>query len=229
MGRERQLVIGAFAVIYFVWGSTYLANYWAIQTIPPFLMCGGRFLVAGTLLFAFTATQKAPWPTWKQWGNATLMGILFLALGTASTVWAEQFIPTSLVALIVAFDPLLIMLLMWTLIGSKPSNKAFFGAFISIIGVFMLVEQPQITGGWDSIRGLLAISLALTAWALGSIYISRVDMGKDRARGTAMQMITGGLLILLFSLSIGEPQNWDIGMIDTRSLLSWLYLITFGS
>lgn len=229
MERERWLVLGAFAVVYFVWGSTYLANAWAIETIPPFLMCGTRFVLAGGLLFAFTLGMGGPWPNLKQWANAGLIGALFLTIGTASTVWAVQFIPSSLTALIVAFDPLLIMLLMWGLIGSKPGNKAFVGAGISIVGVSMLVGQPQLSGNSATYKGLLAIGLALLAWAFASIYTSRIDMGKNRIRSTAMQMLIGGALILIFSFSIGEYQQWDLSMMNDRSFYSWIYLIFFGS
>lgn len=229
MGRERWLLLGAFGVVYFVWGSTYLANTWAIETIPPFMMCGSRFALAGALLFIFTLKMGGPWPTLRQWANAGLIGILFLTIGTASTVWALQFIPSSLAALIVAFDPLLIMLLMWGLIGSKPSNKAFFGAGISIVGVSLLVGQPQLSGDTATYKGLLAIGVALLAWALASIYTSRIDMGKNRVRATSMQMLVGGFLILIFSFLIGEHQTWSLDMVNSRSFYSWVYLVFFGS
>lgn len=231
MNRERLLVLGAFGVIYFVWGSTYLANYWAIQTIPPFLMCGSRFLLAGLLLYTFVLlfrSNETP-PTLRQWGNATLIGVLFLGIGTGATVWAQQFIPTSLAALIVAFDPLLIMLMMWCLIGIRPPSKAFIGAAISIVGVSMLVGQPQLSGSADSIKGLLAIGMALLAWAIASIYVSRIDMGTDRIRATAMQMIVGGFLILLFSVGKGDLEGFTVAQIDARSFGSWIYLVFFGS
>lgn len=229
MENERWQIIGAFAVIYFVWGSTYLANYWAIQSIPPFLMCGSRFLGAGLLLFLFTLHRGAPWPTLKQWTNAGLIGMLFLSVGTGATVWAQQFIPTSLTALIVSFDPLVIMLFMWLLLKSRPAKRALFGALVSIVGVSLLVGQPQLGGNPESYKGLLAISVAFVAWAIGSIYASRLDMGKNRIRGTAMQMIVGGLAVSAFSGAIDETSTWEWTMIDRRSLWSWGYLILFGS
>ncbi|PHI21025.1 EamA family transporter [Lewinellaceae bacterium SD302] len=231
MDRERLLLLGAFGVIYFVWGSTYLANYWAIQTIPPFLMCGGRFLLAGLLLYSYTYLfrKRTGAPTLRQWKNAALIGILFLGVGTGATVWAQQFIPTSLTALIVAFDPLLIMLLLWWLIGIRPAGRAFLGAAISIIGVSMLVGQPQLSGSPDSVKGLLAIGTALLAWAIASIYVSRIDMGADRVRATAMQMIAGGVLIFLFSIGKGDLTGFTFAQVDARSFGSWLYLVFFGS
>lgn len=229
MDNERWQIIGAFAVIYFVWGSTYLANYWAIQSIPTFLMCGSRFFGAGLLLFLLTLHRGGPWPNLKQWANAGLIGMLFLSIGTGATVWAQQFIPTSLTALIVSFDPLVIMLLMWWLIQSRPAKRALFGALVSIVGVSLLVGQPQLGGNPDSYKGLLAISVALVAWAIGSIYASRLDMGKNRIRATAMQMMVGGLAVGIFSLAIQETDGWQWTMVDSRSAWSWLYLVLFGS
>lgn len=232
MNREQLLLIGAFAVIYFVWGSTYLANYWAIQTIPPFLMCGARFLFAGLLLYTYAKLFRpalAKPATIAQWANAGLIGLLFLGIGTGAAVWSQQYIPTSTAALIVAFNPLLILLFMWGINGSRPRNKAFIGAFISIVGISLLVGQPQLSQNADSWKGLLALSSALVAWAIASIYVSRLDMGADRVRATAMQMIAGGILIFLFSLGKGDLNGFSLHQIDARSLLSWLYLVFFGS
>lgn len=229
MVKERWLILAAFGVIYFVWGSTYLANYWAIGTIPPFLMCGSRFFVAGVLLFLFTLPMGGPWPNQKQWLNATGIGVLFLGIGTAAVVWAQQFVPTSLTALIVSFNPLIIMLLMWALLGNRPRKLAFVGAATSIFGVILLVDQPQLGGNPNAYKGLLAIFAALFSWAIAAIKVSRTDMGQNRIRATAMQMITGGGLILLFSLSIGEANTWDPYALDLRSFLAWGYLVIFGS
>jgi drug/metabolite transporter (DMT)-like permease len=228
MNRDQLLLIGAFAVIYFVWGSTYLANYWAIQTIPPFLMCGARFLFAGLLLYAYAKFFRpalAKPASVAQWANAALIGLLFLGIGTGAAVWSQQYIPTSTAALIVAFNPLLILLFMWGINGSRPHNKAFTGALISIVGISLLVGQPQLSQNADSWKGLLALSSALVAWAIASIYVSRLDMGTDRVR----QMITGGILISLFSLGKGDLNGFSIHQVDARSLLSWLYLVFFGS
>ncbi len=229
MQNERWRIIGAFAVIYFVWGSTYLANYWAIQRIPPFLMCGSRFFAAGLLLFLFTLWQSGKWPNLRQWLNAGLIGVLFLSIGTGATVWAQQFIPTSLTALIVSFDPLIIMFFMWTLLRIRPAKRAMFGALLSIFGVSLLVGQPQLGGNPESYKGLVAIAFALLTWALGSIYASRIDMGENRIRATAMQMLVGGLMVGLFSWSIDEAAGWTIQEVDGRSMWSFLFLLFFGS
>ncbi len=190
-------IVAAFAVIYLVWGSTYLANFWAIATIPPFLMGGVRFLTAGGLLYAYTLTYDRRLPTRIQVRNAAGIGFLFLTCGTGTVVWAEQFIDTSLVALLIAFEPLLIMLLMYALLGSRPSRMAWVGAAVSIVGVGLLVGQPRISGTPESLLGLAAILFGMACWAVGSIYIGRLDMGRNRFRATAIQMLTAGVTLLL--------------------------------
>lgn len=107
--------------------------------------------------------------------------------------------------------------------------KAFLGAAVSIVGVTMLVGQPQMSDNPDSFKGLLAIGAALFAWAIGSIYISRIDMGENGARSTAMQMITGGILILIFSVTKGDLNDFTLANVDQRSFFSWIYLVFFGS
>lgn len=229
MTRERWLIIGAFAVVYIVWGSTYLANYLAIQSIPPFLMSGSRFVFAGALLYAFSGYLGARRPTGREWFNATLMGVLFLTVGTGGVVWAEQYIDTGMAALIVAFDPLLIMLLMWVLIGTRPAWKSTLGALVSIGGIMLLVGQPRFSDSVMARWGLLAISISLMAWALASIYISRVRLPQSRLRSSAMQMLGGGTVLLLFSGIIGEFGQFSWQAITAESAWCWLYLVGFGS
>ena len=228
VARERWLIILAFGVVYIVWGSTYLANYVAIQSIPPFLMSGARFLTSGLILYGFTILQGAPRPRGQEVRNAVLMGVLFLSFGTGAVVWAEQFIDTSLAALIIAFDPLLIMALMWLLIGQRPPWLSWVGAGVSIGGVILLVGQPQLTGSPESIQGLLAIGLALVCWALGSIYISRIPLPQSRFRSTALQMLGGGLFLLCFSALTGDARQFDPTALEMRSVYAWFYLVFFG-
>ncbi|NJO87180.1 MAG: EamA family transporter [Lewinella sp.] len=153
-----------------------------------------------------------------------------MAIGTGLTVWAQQFIPTNLVAMIVAFNPLMIILLLWLLFQQLPQPKALFGGAISIVGMGLLVGQPQLAGGGSDIYwGLAAIACAMSAWALGSIYMGRLDMGPYRLQATAIQMMGGGAVVLLFSWALGEPQALDWGQITARSLYSCLYLTVFGS
>ena len=165
---DRWLVIGAFAAVYFIWGSTYLFNYWAIESIPPFFMSGTRFLTAGLLLYIWGQFRGEPLPSSKHWWNSFWIGNLFLTIGTGAVVWALQYIDTGIAALIVATDPLLIMMLLWWLFQQRPRWQGLVGAGIGIIGTIILVGQPKFTDSPEARWGLVAIAVALTAWAFAS-------------------------------------------------------------
>lgn len=230
MTREQWLIIGAFAITYFVWGSTYLANYWAIDSLPPFGMCGVRFMLAGILLYGVSfLTGDKTMPTAKNWRNATFMGVMFLSIGVGGVVWAQQWVDTSMAALLVAFQPLLIMVLLWSFFSTRPPNKAFLGAGISIIGMGLLIGQPQLVAGKAEIIGLAVILLAILTWAFGMILNPRLDLGKNNFRSTAMQMITGGTIAMVFSIAIGEWKGWSFDQLSMKSILATSYLIIFGA
>ncbi len=226
---ESWLVIAAFGAIYFIWGSTYLFNYLAMQSIPPFFMLGGRFLVAGALLYAWGVWRKEPVPNWIEWRNSTIMGILFLTVGTGAVVWAMQWIDTGMAALIVAFDPLLIMLLLWMLFRQKISWLSVIGGVVSIIGMGLLIEQPQFVDSREARLGLLAITVALVSWAFATIYTSRVRQPASKARASAIQMIGGGGCLMLISVFSGEAATFEWAKVTLEASLSWWYLVLFGS
>ncbi|MCB0639025.1 MAG: EamA family transporter [Lewinella sp.] len=226
---DQWLVIGAFFAIYVIWGSTYLVNYFAMATIPPFVMLGTRFFVAGALLFAWGWWRGQPWPSTREWGNSFLIGNLFLAIGTGGVVWALQWIDTGMAALIVAFDPLIIMALLWLIFGSRPHPRSLVGAAISIVGMALLVGQPRIARSREALWGLLAIAVALISWAVASIYVSRMVLPESRLRRSALQMITGGAGLLLFSALTGELATFAPAAVSLSSFLAWTYLVVMGS
>lgn len=230
MRKDQWLIIGAFSITYFVWGSTYLANYWAIDSLPPFGMCGVRFLLAGSLLYAISLWKgdKTP-PTRENWRNAGYMGVMFLTVGVGAVVWAQQWVDTSMAALLVAFQPLLIMLMLWGFFSTRPPGKAFFGAGISIVGMGLLIGQPELVAGKEEIIGLIAILFAIMTWALGMILNPRLNMGKNNFRSTAMQMIVGGGTAMVFSLLIGEWEGWSASQLTSKTVLSVAYLVVFGA
>jgi len=228
--KQPGLIILAFTITYLVWGSTYLANYWAIDSLPPFGMCGVRFVTAGVLLYGISLWRGDPEPpTRRQWCNAGLMGFMFLTIGVGGVVWAQQWVDTSMAALLVAFQPLLVMLIMWGLWKNRPPNKAFFGAAVSIVGMGLLIGQPELVAGPAETKGLLVILLAVFTWGLGMTLNPRLDLGQNNFRSTAMQMIVGGSLAMAFSILIGEWEGWSLARLSVKSVLSVSYLIIFGA
>lgn len=228
--KQSWLIILAFAITYIVWGSTYLANYWAIDSLPPFGMCGVRFITAGLLLYVVSLWQgdRTP-PTIRQWTNAGLMGFMFLTVGVGGVVWAQQWVDTSMAALLVSFQPLLVMLIMWLVFSNRPPNKAFFGAAISIVGMGLLIGQPELVAGPDEVKGLVVILIAVFTWGLGMTLNPRLDLGKNNFRSSAMQMIVGGGLAMTFSLFSGEWTDWSLDRLSLKSILSVSYLVVFGA
>ncbi|NRB51073.1 MAG: EamA family transporter [Saprospiraceae bacterium] len=226
---ERWLIIGAFAVIYIVWGSTYLVNFWAIQVIPPFLMSGSRFFTAGLLLYLFFKPKEVVPISRKQFLNALVLGFLFLTVGAGGVVWAEQYIDTGMVALIIAFDPLLILLLLWIIRGKRPKGLSLLGTALGIAGMALLVDQPQFIASKEAIWGLIAISISMTAWAFASIYISSMDLPASKSRSTALQMLGGGTCLFLVGGLSGELADLDFSKVNLNFTFSWLYLVFLGS
>ncbi|MGB3799612.1 MAG: EamA family transporter [Lewinella sp.] len=230
MGRDRLFILLAFFVTYFVWGATYLANYWAIDSIPVFGMGAARFLTAGSILYAFTLLRgDRTLPKPRHALNSAIIGVLLLSVGTGAVVWAQQYIPTSTTSLIIAFEPLVVMLMMWGFLASRPPVKAFFGAFVSICGMTLLITQPIAVGGGESIYGLLGIATGMLCWGAGMLLRQRLDLGENRMRATAMQMLGAGLVLLLFSFAIDEWAGWSWQEVTERSAYAWLFLVVFGS
>lgn len=229
ISKEQLLIIGAFAVIYVIWGSTYLFNYFAIQSIPPFIMGGSRFFVAGVLLFFSTWLLKHQKPSRTQWKNATIIGFLFFTLGVGGVVWALQFIDTGIASLIVAFEPLLIILLLWSLFGKRPGPASILGTFLGISGVVLLVSQDHFISGQNTLLGIFLIGISITAWSLASIYLSKIDLPKSKMLSAGMQMITGGLAMILVGFVSGEFSKFNFAAISLQAGLSWVYLVLFGS
>jgi drug/metabolite transporter (DMT)-like permease len=228
----RLRVAAAFAIVYVVWGSTYLAIKFAIDTIPPFLMAGSRFALAGALLYIYTARTLAPAPTPRQWWNAASVGVLLLALGTGGVVWAEQRVPSGLTALVVAAMP--IWLVTFEAIrprGRRPSALAVAGIVIGLVGQAILARAPAAPGGHATVSlvGLAVLLGATMSWAAGSLRARLVDLPASRLRTTAIEMLAGGAALLLAGAIDGEWAAFDPARLSAASVAAWLYLIVFGS
>ena len=226
---ERFVIPVAFAIIYIVWGSTYLANWYAIQDIPPLLMSGSRFFTAGAVLYFLSSIFGKSKATPEHWKNATISGIMFLAIGTGGMVWAEQFIASSMLALMVAFQPLLILLLMWQMNGKKPTARGVFGTMLGMVGMAFLVVQDQFISGEKTLLGLGIIFISLLSWGVASIRVSKINMPSSKLQSAGMQMLTGGFALLVAGLVTGEVAELQLNALTPRGMWSWIYLVIFGS
>jgi drug/metabolite transporter (DMT)-like permease len=204
---QHWLIPVCFAIIYLVWGSTYLANWYAIQDIPPFLMSGSRFFMAGLLLYGVSFLFGAGRPTAEQWKNTAFIGTLLLAVGTGSMVWSEQFINSGMVALMAAFQPLLIVLMMWQMYGKRPSQRTIAGTALGMIGMAFLVGQDQFISDKQSLIGIAVIFVAIMAWGFTTIKVAKLAMPSSKLQGAAMQMLIGGPVLLVVPEFSETPGN----------------------
>jgi drug/metabolite transporter (DMT)-like permease len=224
------LLVTAFAAVYIIWGSTYLGIRFAIQSIPPFMMAGGRHLAAGLVLFAFARLRGAATPTWIQWRDATIAGTLMLVIGNGGVSWAEQRVPSGTAALMAALTPLWMVLLDWLRPGGiRPRMIVGAGLVVGIFGVALLArghgEHHGTAYGW-SVVVLMAASFS---WAFGSIFNRTARKPASPFLGVAMQMLTGGGILFAVSATQGEFAQFHFAQITTLSLGSWLYLTLAGS
>jgi drug/metabolite transporter (DMT)-like permease len=228
---SRAQIIAAFASIYLVWGSTYLAIRYAIETIPPFTMGGVRFLISGALLYVWARYRGAPKPTRLHWRNATIAGGFLLLGGNGAVVWAEQFVPSGLTALLVSILPFWLVIIEWVRPPRRrPSGLVLVGLVLGFIGIIVLVG-PGNLGGQGDIRplGALVLILGSLSWAIGSFWSRDAELPRSGLLTTGMEMLTGGALLLIVGVVSGELGDFDLRRVSSESAIGLLYLITFGS
>ena len=226
---DRFLIPAAFGVIYIVWGSTYLANWYAIRDIPTFLMCGSRFFVAGMLLFVVSLLFGAKWPKWEHWKSTALMGFFFFFIGNGGAVWALNYLDSGIAALIIACQPLVTVLMMWAMLSKRPSKRTLFGVGIGFIGMVLLVTQDQFTSSDEMLMGVAVILLCVIGWGFASVKISQIPLPDSKVQAAAMQMMIGGSMLLLFSFGSGDAFQFDLANLTPRGAWSFVYLTFFGA
>jgi drug/metabolite transporter (DMT)-like permease len=214
----------AFACIYVVWGSTYLAIRLAVDTLPPFLMAGVRFLIAGGFLYALGARQGLPRPTGRHWRNATIAGVPLFVVGNGGVAWAEQTVPSGLAALIVATLPAWLLLLDWAWGGRRgPGLVEVTGIGLGLGGVAVLAA-PSGSGGVPLV-GTAVLTAAAVAWAAGSLFSRAADLPASAVRTAGMQMLTGGACMLALGLALGEADRSEAAAVSWASALAFAYLV----
>ena len=228
---SRAQIIAAFASIYLIWGSTYLAISYAVQTIPPFLMGGLRFVVSGAALYAWARYRGAARPTRIHWRNAIIAGAFLLLGGNGAVVWAEQFVPSGLTALLVSILPFWLVIIEWVRPPrQRPHGAVLIGLILGFIGIVVLVGPGNI-GGHGDVRpiGALVLILGSLSWAIGSFYSRDAELPQSGLLTTGMEMLGGGALLLIVGALTGELSHFDIHHVSRDSAVGLAYLITFGS
>ena len=223
-------VVTAFAAIYVIWGSTYLAIRYGVETIPPFLMAGTRFVAAGSLLYAFARLRGAARPTCGEWRDAAIAGGLMLMIGNGGVTWAEQVIPSAVTALLVALVPLWMVLVDWLRPGGlRPRPLVLAGVALGFMGVTILAQDSARGAGAGYGWAVAALMASSIGWSMGSIFNRHARKPASALLAIAMQMVAGGGLLLALAALQGEAAKFSLSRITAVSAGAWLYLTVMGS
>jgi drug/metabolite transporter (DMT)-like permease len=228
--RDRSYAIKlalAFVAIYVIWGSTYLAIRYAVETIPPLVTAGIRHSIAGAIMLTW-ACWRGFRPTRQQWVAGFALGALFFLIGHGTLHWAEQYVGSGLAALLIATEPMFILVLGWMMRQQKISLLSALGLGLGVVGVAMLTGA-ELTVKGSSLWGLLAVLLGSLSWSLGVVISPRLKLPSDALGRTALPTICGAALLLVAAGVTGEFQQTHWSSITLRSIFGLGYLITFGS
>jgi drug/metabolite transporter (DMT)-like permease len=231
VSRARPLLVAlAFATVYLVWGSTYLAIRVGVQSMPPFLMAGARYLVAGLILYAFLRATGVTAPTRAHWLRSGAAGVVMLTVGNGFVTWAEQTVPSNFAALLISAVPLYVALLDWLRPGgTRPQAHQLAGIVVGAAGMVLLVWPEAHAVEAPSVIGVAAILIAGLAWAGGSLYARYSPHHPNAVMAAAQQMIAGAVSLLIIGLVRGEATPGVWSAITVSGLLAFLYLTIFGS
>ena len=225
-------VMAALGAVYFVWGTTYLAMKFAIETLPPFFMLSFRFAAAGTLMLAWARSRGKLDLNWKQFRGAAVAGGVMLLGGTGLVAWAEQFVPSNIAAIVIATMPLWMALVRWVAMkGDRPGKTSMTGLVLGFLGILLLVRST--TTGAETVEGhalgLAVLVLAAFLWASGSLFSRVAEQPGPPTLGTSIQLLSGGFCCLVAGLATGEAARVHPGAILFRSAAALAYLVVFGS
>src|SRR5580700_6954163 len=217
----------AFVAIYVIWGSTYLAIRYAVETIPPLVTAGIRHSIAGGIMLTW-AWWRGFRPTRQQWTAGLALGALFFLIGHGSLHWAEQYVGSGLAALLIATEPMFILVLAWSMGQQKISRLSALGLGLGVLGVAMLTGV-ELTVKGSSLLGLLAVLVGSLSWSAGVVISPRLKLPDDALGRTAIPTLCGAVMLLAAAGLTGEFHATHWASISLKSILGLGYLIVFGS
>jgi drug/metabolite transporter (DMT)-like permease len=224
-------ILLAFAIIYFVWGSTYLAIRVGVREMPPFLMAGMRFTAAGFALYGWMRITGVPSPSWIEWRGATILGTLMFLIDYACLFWAEQRVPSGVSAVILATIPVCITLLEIVFLRTQRLTvRLSLGLLVGIVGVAVLMDPRASLGEAPLDRGgTIALLVACCGWSVGTIVSRRIVLPESKPMSAAAQMFSGGVQLLILAAVSGEVSHFRVQDISRVAWFSLVYLIIAGS
>jgi len=224
---DSVLLALAFAAIYLVWGSTYLAIRYAVETIPPLVTAGIRHTVAGGILLAW-ACARGYRPKREHWIAGAVVGAFFFLIGHGTLHWAEQHVASGLAALLIATEPMFILILAWASGQQKISRLSALGLAVGVVGVAILTGVELSTKD-TSLLGMVAVLVGSLSWAAGVVISPKLKLPTDALARTAVPLVCGAMMLLAAAGITGEFHALQWSAISLRSSLGLAYLIVFGS
>jgi drug/metabolite transporter (DMT)-like permease len=224
-------VLAAFTAVYLVWGSTFLAIRWAVETIPPLSMMAVRCLVGGGILLALSRIRepRSPWPTATQWGGSLAVGSLLFVGCHGLLAHLEQHVPSGIAALCLATIPLFVPLLAWLMTGSGPPSPRMAVALVAgFCGVTLLVAAQGSGGALDGQDALLLLFSAF-CWALGTVASRRLPMPTTPLAAAALPLLAGSVVLVVIATATGDAGRLDLSAVSGRSLAGLVYLVLLGT
>ncbi|HEY7617215.1 MAG TPA: EamA family transporter [Terriglobales bacterium] len=228
--RGNQLtILLAFFSIYVIWGSTYLAIRYAVETIPPLFTAGARHLTAGSILLLW-CLFRGQRPTWQEWKAASVTGFFFFLIGHGTIHWAEQVVPSGLAALLIATEPILVFVL-WAAVRRRwrLNGLLIAGFALGLAGVGLLFQGSQMRSTSGMLSGSLAVLVGALSWSVGIVYSRRSHLSGNPLLLSALSLLSGGAMLVLTGIAVGETGRLSLAAISHRSLAALAYMIIFGS
>jgi len=224
-------VLLAFAIIYFVWGSTFLAIRIGVREVPPFLLAGMRFVIAGFVLFAWMRAKGTAFPTGREWRSVGLLAVLFFVLDYGLVFWAEVRVPSGITAVMMAMIPAFMALSeILVLRTQRLTLRLGIALMVGIGGVAVLVSRTASFGDAPiNTFGAVALLVASISWAVGSALTRKLQLPSNKAMSSGAQMLVGGVLLTLTAASLGELRGFHIQAVSGRAWIALAYLIVAGS
>jgi len=230
---SKALVITAFALLYIIWGSTYLGILIAVKSMPPFLMAGTRFVIAGVLLYAWCRFKGEALPDIKSIGHISFSGILLLFIGNSGLVWVEQYLPSGFAAIVIATTPLWFVILdkrLWKFhFANKPIIIGLLIGFAGVLSLFAGKSDIHFSDNKMQLISFFVLVLGSISWASGTLYSKYKKANGSNAMKAAIQMMAAGLVASATSISTGELHHFSWNNVSVEAIMAVAYLITFGS
>jgi drug/metabolite transporter (DMT)-like permease len=227
--ENRLLIVFCFLSIYLIWGSTYLAIRYAVETIPPLYTAGFRHLTAGTILLIW-ALAKGLRSTWAQIRASAVIGFFFFLIGHGSLHWAELIVPSGLAALLIAVEPIMVFVLTSMVARTWRLNRLLLaGIVMGLAGVALLMRDTTLAGTPGLTLGCIAILFGALSWTVGIIYSRRSHLSGNPLLLSALSLLSGSAMLLIAGTAAGEAKGFSFSHVSAKSWVSLGYLIVFGS